>query len=57
MEGKHYVHLPMSNVKSKVRKLQREYIKERDKIHTQNEISELAARIDTLDQVLKLFPE
>jgi signal transduction histidine kinase len=56
-EEKHYAHLHMSNLKSKVRSMQKEYIKERDKMHTQDEISDLSARIDTLTQVLKLFPE
>jgi signal transduction histidine kinase len=57
MEKEYYVHLPMSNLKSKIRSMQKGYIKERDKIHTQDEINDLTARIDTLDQVLKLFQE
>lgn len=57
MEKEYYAHLPMSNLKSKIRSMQREYIKERDKRHTQDEISELTVRIDTLTHVLKLFPE
>ncbi len=57
MEREYYVHLPMSNLKSKIRSMQKEYIKERDKRHTQEEVNDLTARIDTLAQVLKLFPE
>jgi signal transduction histidine kinase len=57
MEKEYHVHLPMSNLKSKIRSMQKEYIKERDKMHTQNEVNDLTARIDTLAQVLKLFPE
>lgn len=57
LEEKYYADLPLKNIKSKISKMQREYIKERDKIHTQTEIGELTARIDTLTQVLKLFPK
>jgi len=57
MEREYYVHLPMSNLKSKIRSMQKEYIKERDKRHTQEEVNDLTARIDTLAQVLKLFQE
>jgi signal transduction histidine kinase len=57
MERGYYAHLPMSNLKSKIRSMQKGYIKERDKRHTQEEINDLTARIDVLDQVLKLFPE
>lgn len=54
---RYYARLPMSNLKSKIRSMQKEYIKERDKRHTQNEVDDLTARIDTLANVLKLFPE
>ena len=47
----------MSNLKSKVRSMQKEYIREMDKRHTQDEISDISVRIDTLTQMLKLFPE
>ena len=57
MEKEYYARLPMSNLKSKIRSMQKEYIKERDKRHTQDEVNGLTARIDTLTQVLKLFPE
>jgi signal transduction histidine kinase len=57
MEREYYAHLPMSNLKSKIRSMQKEYIKERDKRHTQDEVNDLTARIDTLAQVLKLFQE
>lgn len=57
MGNEYCAHLPMSNLKSKIRSMQKEYIKERDKRHTQDEISDLTARIDTLAKVLKLFPE
>ena len=56
-EEKNYAHLHMSNLKSKVRSMQKEYIREMDKVHTQDEICDLSARIDTLTQVLKLFHE
>lgn len=57
MEKEHYAHLPMSNLKSKIRSMQKEYIKEREKRRAQDEVNDLTARIDTLTQVLKLFPE
>lgn len=57
MEKEYYAHLPMSNLKSKIRNMQKEYIKERDKRHTQDEVNDLTTRIDTLANVLKLFPE
>jgi len=57
MEREYYAHLPISNLKSKIRSMQKEYIKERDKRHTQDEVNDLTARIDTLAQVLKLFQE
>lgn len=57
MEKEYRAHLPMSNLKSKIRSMQKEYIKERDKRHTQDEVNDLTARIDTLTQVLKLFQE
>jgi signal transduction histidine kinase len=57
MEKEYHAHLPMSNLKSKIRSMQKEYIKERDKRHTQDEVNDLTSRIDTLTQVLKLFPE
>jgi signal transduction histidine kinase len=57
MEKEYYAHLPMSNLKSKIRSMQKGYAKEMDKRHTQEEVNDLTARIDTLNQVLKLFPE
>ena len=57
LEKKYYADLPLKNIKAGVAKMQREYAKERDKNHTQGEISELTSRIDTLTQVLKLFPK
>lgn len=56
MEREYYARLPMSNLKSKIRSMQKDYIKERDKRHTQDEVNDLTARIDTLTEVLKLFP-
>jgi len=57
MEKEYHAHLPMSNLKSKIRSMQKEYIRERDKRHTQDEVNDLTTRIDTLTQVLKFFPE
>lgn len=57
LEKKYYDELPLNNIKRNIKKMQREYIKERDKNHTQDEIGELTARIDILTQVLKLFPK
>ncbi len=57
LEKKYYEELPLNNIKRNIKKMQREYIKERDKIHTQEEVNELSTRIDTLNKVLKLFPK
>lgn len=57
LEREYYTNLPLKNIKSKIAKMQREYIKEKEKMHTQDEVGELTARIDTLTQVLKLFPK
>lgn len=57
LEKDYYANLPLKNIKSKIKKMQRDYIKEKEKRHLQDEISELTARIDTLGQVLKLFPK
>jgi len=57
LEKKYYEELPLNNIKRNIKKMQREYIKERDKIHTQEEVNELSTRIDTLTQVLKFFPK
>lgn len=57
LEKEYYANLPLKNIKSKIKKMQRDYAKEKEKIHTQDEVSELTARIDTLNQVLKFFPK
>lgn len=57
LEEKYYAELPLKNIKSKIKKMQRDYIKEKEKRHSQSEIDELTARIDTLGRVLKLFPK
>ena len=57
LEKEYYANLPLKNIKSKIAKMRRDYIKEKEKIHSQDEVSELAARIDTLNQVLKFFPK
>lgn len=57
LEKKYYQELPLNNIKRNIKKMQREFINEREKIHTQEDIGELTARIDTLTQVLKLFPK
>ena len=57
LENKFYAELPLNNIKRDIKKMQREYIKEREKIHTQEDINELSTRIDTLTQVLKFFPK
>lgn len=57
LEKKYYAELPLKNIKSKIAKTRRDYIKEKEKRHSQSETDELATRIDTLDQVLKLFPK
>lgn len=57
LEKEYYANLPLKNIKSKIAKMQRDYIKEKEKRHSQSETDELTARIDTLGQVLKLFPK
>lgn len=57
LEEKYYAELPLKNIKSKIDKIQEGYIKERCKMHSQSEVDDLTARIDTLGQVLKLFPK
>lgn len=57
LEKEYYANLPLKNIKSKIAKMQRDYIKEKEKRHSQSEIDELTARIDTLSQILKLFPK
>ncbi len=57
LEEKYYAELPLKNIKSKIAKVRRDYIKEKEKNHSQSEMDELATRIDTLGQVLKLFPK
>ena len=47
----------LKNIKTNISKMQIGYIKERDKVHTQDDINDLTIRIDTLTQVLKLFPK
>lgn len=50
-------HLSMSDLKSKIRSVRKEYIREKEKEHSQGEINDLTSRIDVLGQILKLFPE
>lgn len=57
LEREYYANLPLKNIKSKIADMQRDYIKEKEKRHSQDEINELTVRIDTLTQVLKLFPK